>query len=53
MMDEAKIELEVPRVLADEVSEYRKFLEQQFRLTVWSIGIVLVSIRKLFANLGG
>jgi hypothetical protein len=28
-------------VLANEVSEYRKFLENQFRLTVWSIGLLV------------
>jgi hypothetical protein len=39
--EKAEIELQVRRLLADEVNKYREFLEKQFRLTMWVIGIVL------------
>ena len=40
--DKNDIELHVRRILAQEAGEYREFLQRQFRLITWSIGVLLV-----------
>lgn len=52
-MDSNDVELQVRRILAEEVEQHRNFLQSQFKYLTWGIGVLLASGALIFTFLFG
>ncbi len=52
-MDEKDIELQVRRLISEEVEQYRTFLQSQFKYLTWGIGVLLAAGALIFTYLFG
>lgn len=53
MDDKEKLELEIRRVLAQEVEQHRSFLQANFKMVTWGVGVLFVAGSVIFGFLLG